>query len=54
MYRKEKGHYPEELKDLIPERLLRRDDLSLWGSNRFSYVMDERGEFRLLIAPYTE
>jgi len=51
VYRKEKGHYPEELPDLIQERLLHRNDLSLWGSNRFSYLVEPDGEFKLLIAP---
>jgi hypothetical protein len=51
VYRKEKGHYPEQLTTLIQERLLRRDDLSLWGSNRFSYVVKPDGDFNLLIAP---
>jgi len=51
VYRKEKGHYPEQLTALIQERLLRRDDLSLWGSNRFSYVVQPDGDFNLFIAP---
>jgi hypothetical protein len=51
VYRKEKGRYPKELKDLIQERLLHRNDLSLWGSNRFSYLVEADGEFKLLIAP---
>jgi hypothetical protein len=54
MYHKEKGHYPVELKDLLEARLLSREDLSLWGSNRFSYVKEDNGAFRLLIAPHTE
>jgi hypothetical protein len=51
VYRKEKGRYPKELKDLIQERLLHRNDLSLWGPNRFSYLVEADGEFKLLIAP---
>jgi len=51
VYRKEKGRYPEELKDLIQARLLYRNDLSLWGPNRFSYLVEADGEFKLLIAP---
>ncbi len=51
VYRKEKGQYPEELSDLVQARLLRRDDLSLWGPNRFSYVTELDERFQLLIAP---
>jgi hypothetical protein len=51
MYRKERGQYPDQLSRLVQERLLRRDDLSLWGPNRFSYVAGANGECQLLIAP---
>jgi hypothetical protein len=51
VYRKEKGRYPEELAVLIQERLLHSHDLSLWGSNRFSYAVEPDGDFSLLIAP---
>jgi hypothetical protein len=51
VYRKEKGQYPERLPMLVEEKLLGRDDLSLWGSNRFSYVAGSDGGFQLLIAP---
>jgi hypothetical protein len=51
VYRKEKGRYPEELSQLVEERLLGRDDLSPWGSNRFSYGVGSDGGFQLLIAP---
>ena len=51
IYRKERGQYPAELKDLVRERLLSPDDLSLWGSNRFSYVAESDGAHKLLIAP---
>jgi hypothetical protein len=51
VYQREKGRYPEQLKDLVRERLLNRGDLSLWGSNRFTYLVEADGEFQLLIAP---
>jgi hypothetical protein len=51
VYRKEQGRYPEQLSKLVQERLLGRDDLSLWGSNRFSYVAGSDDGFQLLIAP---
>jgi hypothetical protein len=51
VYHKEKGRYPEQLSMLVQERLLRPNDLSPWGSNRFSYVVGSDGEFQLLIAP---
>ena len=51
VYRKETGRYPEALTDLVQVRLLRRDDLSLWGANRFSYSVESDGKFQLLIAP---
>lgn len=50
LYRKETGSYPERLNDLVQVRLLRHDDLSLWGSNRFSYSVESDGKFQLLIA----
>ncbi len=51
VYRREKGHYPVELSNLVEEKLLLREDLSLWGSNRFSYVTGPDGDYQLLIAP---
>ena len=51
VYQKEQGRYPEQLSKLVQERLLGRKDLSLWGSNRFSYVAGSDGGFQLLIAP---
>jgi hypothetical protein len=51
VYRKEKGRYPQRLAHLVQERLLRPGDLSLWGSNQFSYLVEPDGEFKLLIAP---
>jgi hypothetical protein len=51
IYRKEKGQYPDQLPKLVEEKLLGRKDLSLWGSNRFSYVAGSDGGFQLLIAP---
>jgi hypothetical protein len=51
LYRKERGHYPDQLSELVGERLLSRDDLSLWGANRFTYLAKPDGECQLLIAP---
>lgn len=51
VYRKEQGRYPAQLSKLVEEKLLCRKDLSLWGSNRFSYVAGSDDGFQLLIAP---
>ncbi len=51
VYRKETGRYPENLSELVQTRLLCRKDLSLWGTNRFSYVTQPEERFQLLIAP---
>jgi hypothetical protein len=53
LYRKEKGRYPDELSELVQERLLLDKDLSLWGASRFSYVA-RADRFQLLIAPAAE
>ena len=51
VYRQENGGDPTRLSDLVQKNLLRKEDLSLWGSNRFSYQVDPRTGYRLLIVP---
>ena len=51
VYQKEKGRYPDRLERLVQEQLLRPEDLSLWGPNRFSYLTRPEEGFQLLIAP---
>jgi hypothetical protein len=50
MYRRENGRYPDDLSELVQERLLLEKDLSLWGASRFSYAA-RADRFQLLIAP---
>ncbi len=51
VYHKERGLYPDRLERLVQAQLLREEDLSLWGPNRFSYMTRPDGGFQLLIAP---
>lgn len=51
LYQQEYGRDPTRLSDLVQKNLLRTEDLSLWGSNRFSYQLDPTSGFNLLVIP---
>ena len=51
LYRREQGQYPERLTDLVKERILRPDDLSLVGLSDFSYFLETGQSFRLHVTP---
>ena len=54
IYRKENDRSPSQLSELLDENFLRPHDLTLWGSNRFSYQVDSAGGYRLLIVPWQQ
>ena len=53
-YKMEYGKAPDQLSDLIRKKLLSRKDLSLWGANNFSYMIESPERYRLLIISATE
>ena len=51
VHRREQGQYPEQLADLVKERLLQPDDLNLVGPSEFSYFLENPRSFRLHVTP---